>query len=154
MWILIEVIDPGRIEAACRRMPCTAYLFQQQLRQVAAVLTSDARDQSVFAVAQMPLSLVDALLPLGPCVRSSHSCAKSSFKTICHGSGASHMAMNRDLELARSVRHGSLIWKLQGNSTLNGLIPTTHRDISQLLSYWLSSKETLPRVVLRGEARF
>ena len=64
------------------------------------------------------------------------------------------MAMNRDLELARSVRHGSLIWKLQGNSTLNGLIPTTHRDISQLLSYWLSSKETLPQVVLRGEARF
>ena len=53
MRILIQVIDPGGVEAAGPALDAMhgIALFQQQLRQVAAVLAGDAGDQRVFAVA-------------------------------------------------------------------------------------------------------
>ena len=51
--ILIEVINPGGVEAAGPALNAMhgVALLQQQLRQVAAVLAGDAGDQGVFAVA-------------------------------------------------------------------------------------------------------
>ena len=53
MGILIEVIDPGGVEAAGSALDAMhgVALLQKQLRQVAAVLAGDAGDQGVFAVA-------------------------------------------------------------------------------------------------------
>ena len=53
MRILVEVIDPGGVEAASPALDAMhgIALLQQQLRQVAAVLAGDACDQGMFAVA-------------------------------------------------------------------------------------------------------
>ena len=50
MRILVEVIDPTGVEAACPPLDSMHLisLFQQQLRQVAAVLPRDAGDQGGF----------------------------------------------------------------------------------------------------------
>ena len=53
MRILVEVIDPGGVEAARPALDAMhgVALVQQKLRQVAAVLAGDAGDQRLFAVA-------------------------------------------------------------------------------------------------------
>ena len=53
MRILIKMIDPSGVEAACPSLDAMhgVALFQQQLRKVAAVLACDARDQGLFALA-------------------------------------------------------------------------------------------------------
>ena len=53
MRILVEVIDPGGVEAAGPAFDAMhgVALLQQKLRQVAAVLAGDAGDQRLFAVA-------------------------------------------------------------------------------------------------------
>ena len=50
MRILIKVIDPGGVEAAGPALDAMhgIALLQQQLRQVAAVLSGDASDQGEF----------------------------------------------------------------------------------------------------------
>ena len=53
MRILIEVINPGGVEAARPALDAMhgVALLQQQLRKVAAVLAGDSGDQGAFAVA-------------------------------------------------------------------------------------------------------
>ena len=45
--VLIEVVDAAGVEAVARRlMPCTSYPFSKSTQLGAAVLASDASDQS------------------------------------------------------------------------------------------------------------
>ena len=50
MWILIEVINPAGVEAASPPLDAMhlVTLIQQEFRQIAAILTGDASDQSGF----------------------------------------------------------------------------------------------------------